>query len=119
MLSTEVRKKAEYICNRIANGAEVQVSDMIWIQKWAKSNHSVDSMLRRARREALRGEQPAGGLDQFLDDMDIGDPDPTDHLIGPPELCRYHWVGPQDPTSIAEWFTSKRKWFVDDEGFRD
>ena len=107
MLSTEVRKKAEYICNRIANG-EVQVSDMIWIQKWAKSNHSVDSMLRRARREALRGEQPAGGLDQFLDDMDIGDPDPTDHLIGP-----------QDPTSIAEWFTSKRKWFVDDEGFRD
>ena len=108
MLSTEVRKKAEYICNRIANGAEVQVTDMIWIQKWAKSNHSVDSMLRRARREALRGEQPAGGLDQFLDDMDIGDPDPTDHLIGP-----------QDPTSIAEWFTSKRKWFVDDEGFRD
>ena len=90
MLSTEVRKKAEYICNRIANKAEVQVSEMIWIQKWAKSNHSVDSMLRRARREALRGEQHAGGLDQFMDDMDIGDPDPTD-------ICR----APADRKSVV------------------
>jgi len=46
MLSTEVRKKAEFICSRIAEKAEVPVSDMIWIQKWAKSNHSVESMLR-------------------------------------------------------------------------
>jgi hypothetical protein len=59
MLSTEVRKKAEFICSRIAEKAEVPVSDMIWIQKWAKSNHSVESMLRRARRRAMRGDQPA------------------------------------------------------------
>lgn len=108
MLSTTVRKKAEYICNRIAKGAEVQVSDMIWIQKWAKSNHSVDSMLRRARRASIRGEQPAEGLDKFLDDMDLGEPDPTDHLSGP-----------QNPVEIAEWFAAKKKWFVDDEGCRD
>jgi hypothetical protein len=93
MLSTEVRKKAEFICSRIAKKAEVPVSDMIWIQKWAKSNHSVESMLRRARRRAIRGDQ---------------DPDPSEHLCGP-----------QSPVEIAEWFAAKRKWFVDDEGCRD
>ena len=76
MLSTEVRKKAEFICSRIAEKAEVPVSDMIWIQKWAKSNHSVESMLRRARRRAMRGDQPAEGLDRFLEDMDLGEVDP-------------------------------------------
>ena len=108
MLSTEVRKKAEFICSRIAQKAEVPVSDMIWIQKWAKSNHSVEAMLRRARRRAMRGDQPAEGLDRFLEDMDLGEPDPTDHLSGP-----------QNPVEIAEWFAAKKKWFVDDEGCRD
>lgn len=108
MLSTELRKRCEYICNRIANNAEVQLEDIIFVQKLAKANHSADAMLRRARREANRGEQPEGGLDAFLDDMDLGEPDSSDHL-----------VGSQDPDSLANWFTAKRKWFVDDEGFRD
>lgn len=108
MLSTEVRKKVEFICSRIAEKAEVPVSDMIWIQKWAKSNHSVESMLRRARRRAMRGDQPAEGLDRFLEDMDLGEVDPSDHLSGP-----------QGPVEIAEWFAAKKKWFVDDEGCRD
>lgn len=108
MLSTEVRQRAEYICSRIAEKAEVQVSDMIWIQKWAKSNHSVEAMLRKARRRAMRGDQPAEGLDQFLEDMDLGEVDPTDHLSAD-----------SNPIEIAEWFTRKKKWFVDDEGCRD
>jgi hypothetical protein len=108
MLSTEVRKKAEFICSRIAEKAEVPVSDMIWVQKWAKSNHSVESMLRIARRKAVKGDLPKDGLDKFLQDMDLGEDDSAEHL-----------VGPQDPSTIAEWFTSKKKWFVDDEGFRD
>jgi hypothetical protein len=40
--------------------------------------------------------------------MDLGDPDPTEHL-----------AGPQNPVELAEWFANKKKWFVDDEGFRD
>jgi|TARA_R110002012_G_scaffold96247_4_gene232073 hypothetical protein len=108
MLSTEVRKKAEFICKRIAEKAEVAVSDMIWIQKWAKSNHSVEAMLRRARRRAIRGDQPTEGLDRFLEDMDLGDPDPEEQRFGP-----------QNPVELAEWFGKKRKWFVDDEGCRD
>jgi len=108
MLSTEVRKKAEFICLRIAKNQKVEIKDMIWIQKWAKSNHSVESMLRIARRKGLSVDKKPEGLDKFLQDMDLGEDDSAEHL-----------VGPQDPSTIAEWFTSKKKWFVDDEGFRD
>ena len=100
MLSTQVRLKAEFICKRIAKCEEVQLSDMQWIQKWANRNHSVEAMLRRARREAINGEMPPGSLDEFMQSMDLGDPDPTDHL-----------QGAQDPTTLAEWFSNKRKWF--------
>jgi hypothetical protein len=100
MLSTKVRLRVEFICQRIARGQEVQLADMQWAQKWAEKNHSVDSMLRKARRTAISGELPDGSLDAFMQDLDIGDPDPSDQLNGA-----------QDPTTLAEWFTQKRKWF--------
>ena len=100
MLSTKVRLRVEFICQRIARGQEVQLQDMQWAQKWAEKNHSVDSMLRKARRASISGELPDGSLDAFMRDLDIGDPDPSDQLSGA-----------QDPTTLAEWFTQKRKWF--------
>jgi hypothetical protein len=100
MLSTEVRQKVEFICQRIAKGEEVQFKEMEWVQKWAKSNHSVDAMLRKARREAVSGGFEEGSLDDFMQKMDLGDPDPSNHLRGA-----------QDPLTLAEWFTEKRKWF--------
>jgi len=100
MLSTDVRLKVEFICQRIAESKEVQLKDMQWIQKWANCNHSVEALLRKARRQAISGELPEGSLDAFMQDMDLGEPDPTDHL-----------QGAQDPTTLAEWFTKKRKWF--------
>jgi len=100
MLSTDVRLKVEFICQRIAKGHEVQLSDMQWIQKWANRNHSVEAMLRKARRTAISGEQPADSLDGFMQSMDLGEPDPSDQL-----------QGAQDPTTLAEWFSQKRKWF--------
>ena len=71
MLSTNIRLRVEFICERIAKGHEVQLSDMQWIQKWANSNHSVESMLRKARRAAVYGEAPEGSLDAFMQDMDL------------------------------------------------
>ena len=82
MLSTSVRQKIEFICQRIAKGEEVQFRDMEWVQKWAKSNHSVDAMLRKARREAISGGFEEGSLDDFMQKMDLGDPDPSNHLTG-------------------------------------
>ncbi len=100
MLSTDVRLRVEFICQRIAKRQEVQLSDMQWIQKWANCNHSVEAQLRKARRVAVQGDLPTDGLDAFMQDMDIGEPDPSDQLSGP-----------QDPTTLAEWFSQKRKWF--------
>jgi hypothetical protein len=73
---------------------------MQWIQKWANRNHSVEAMLRKARRAAINGEQPADSLDGFMQSMDLGEPDPADQL-----------QGAQDPATLAEWFSQKRKWF--------
>ena len=82
MLSTEYRLRLEFICNRISNGEEVQLSDMIWADKLAKANRSAGEMLRRARRKASNPDIKEGGLDDFLNNMDIGDPDPSNHKTG-------------------------------------
>ena len=76
MLSTQTRLQAEYICLRISNGAEVPLAEMTWIQKWASSNRTVYEMLRGARRKA----QATDPLDNFLNDLGLGEPDPSDHL---------------------------------------
>jgi hypothetical protein len=100
MLSTQTRLRVEFICDRIAKGAPVELNDMAWLQKLASRNPTVDTWLRKARRAAIQGDQEPTSLDSFCQAMDLGEPDPADHL-----------VGPQDPTTLAEWFSSKRKWF--------
>ena len=50
MLSTEYRKRLEFICSRIAEKQEVLLEDMIWAEKLAKANRSAAEILRRARR---------------------------------------------------------------------
>ena len=82
MLSTEYRKRMEFICERIAGGGEVALSDMIWANKLAKANGSAGEMLRRARRKAQNPEMVEGSLDDFMNIMDIGDPDPSNHKRG-------------------------------------
>lgn len=100
MLSTQTRLRVEFICDRIAKGASVELTDMAWLQKLASRNPTVDTWLRKARRSAIQGDAPAEGLDAFCQAMDLGEPDPSDHL-----------VGPQDPLTLAEWFSSKQRWF--------
>lgn len=100
MLSTQTRLRVEFICDRIAKGASVELTDMAWLQKLASRNPTVDTWLRKARRSAIQGDTPAEGLDAFCQAMDLGEPDPSDHL-----------VGPQDPTTLAAWFSSKQRWF--------
>ena len=100
MLSTNSRLKVEFICERIANKKPVEFADMTWIQKLSAINPSVDTKLRAARRTAIHGDPNQESMDGFCSKMDIGEPDPSDHLIGP-----------QDPVTLAEWFSSKRRWF--------
>jgi hypothetical protein len=72
----------QFICDRIAKGEEVQLSDMIWANKLAKANGSAGEMLRRARRAVNNPDVQEGSLDDFLNKMDLGDPDPSNHRTG-------------------------------------
>lgn len=82
MLSTQYRLRLEFICSRIVKGEEVQLDDMIWAEKLAKANRSAAEMLRKARRIANNPDMVDGSLDDFMNKMDLGDPDPSNHKTG-------------------------------------
>ena len=104
MLSTDTRLRLEDIAARIGGGLNVTFEEMTWAQKWADHNRSAARIINQARREAIQGKPERGSLDEFLNDLDLGDPDPTNHL-----------VGPQDPTDLARWFTGSDHWFLKDD----
>ena len=79
MLSTQYRLRLEAICNKIATGDEVSLEDMIWAEKLAKANRSASTILRQARRKASNPDMKEGSLDEFLNIMDLGHPDPSEH----------------------------------------
>jgi hypothetical protein len=93
MLSTAYRLRLEEICNRIAKQEEVSLSDVIWAEKLAKVNRSAATMLRQARRRAANPEMTEDSLDGFLNALDLGNPDPSEH--------RTQFDGPDD---IADFF---------------
>ena len=93
MLSTDTRKRLEEICQRIENHEEVTLDEMVWVSKWAAHNRVASRMLNQSRRIAAQGKPEAGSLDELMNDLDIGDPDPSNHLIGP-----------QNPVDLANWF---------------
>lgn len=82
MLSTQYRLRLEAICEKIATHQEVSLEDMIWSEKLAKSNRSAATILRQARRRAANPDMQEGSLDDFMNQLDIGDPDPSNHRTG-------------------------------------
>ena len=72
MLSTQYRLKLEAICEKIVKGETVELSDMIWAEKLAKSNRSAATILRQARRKAENPTMQEGDMDDFLNQLDIG-----------------------------------------------
>jgi hypothetical protein len=96
MLSTETRLRLENIAKRIERGEEVSLTEMQWATKWGDHNRSAASILSKARRVAVQGVAERGSLDELLQGLDLGSPDPSDHL-----------VGPQTPDALAEWFRKK------------
>ena len=97
MLSTQYRLRLESICQKIANKEQVDLGDMIWAEKLAKANRSAATMLRQARRKATNPNIQEGGLDDFMNIMAIGDPDPSNHQTG--------FSGADD---IVDWFTQEK-----------
>ena len=54
MLSTAYRLRLEGICKKIANNEAVDLPDMIWAEKLAKSHTTARDWLNKARRQCLK-----------------------------------------------------------------
>jgi len=93
MLSTAYRLRLEEICNKIAKQQTVELNDIIWAEKLAAVNSTAAKFLRQARRMAANPNMKEGSLDDFLNMMDLGHPDPSEH--------RTRFEGPDD---IADFF---------------
>ena len=102
MLSTAYRVRLQEICDRIVKQEEVSLEDIIWAEKLGKANRSAGSILRKARRKAANPEMTEDSLDGFLNALDLGDPDPSNHR-----------TGFNSADDIADWFRN------DDEMRRD
>ena len=69
---------------------------MIWAEKLARPAQP-HPKCSRERRRASNPNPNEGGLDEFLDIMNLGDPDPSNH--------RTSFDGADD---IADWFKQDR-----------
>ncbi len=92
MLSTKYRLRMEFICKCIANGEVVKLDDMIWAEKLAKSHTTARDWLNKARRQSAQNIEE-GSIDDFMNRMGLGDPDPSNHRKG---------FGSAD--EIVDWF---------------
>jgi len=80
MLSTQYRLRLEGICKKIANNEIVELPDMIWAEKLAKAHTTARDWLNKARRQSKGIEE--GSVDDFMNKMGLGDPDPSNHKTG-------------------------------------
>jgi len=96
MLSTQYRLRLEFICKRIANKEEVKLEDMIWADKLAQRYTTARDWLNKARRHAANDIQE-GSMDDFMNKMGLGDPDPSNHR-----------TGFSSADEIVDWFKQNR-----------
>ena len=82
MLSTQYRLRLEGICRKISLREDVDLSDMIWAEKLAKANTTAREWLKKARRAAANPDMQEGSMDDFMNRMGLGDPDPSNHRTG-------------------------------------
>ena len=94
MLTPNTRLRLQEIIGRIAESNPVSLQERIYVQKFADRDASVWSWLRRAQRQQRLGT-PAPGLDQFLAEMDLGEPSQARDF---------------DPRrdDLGDWFTGRR-----------
>ena len=93
MLSTAYRLRLEEICRKIVLGEELALSDIIWAEKLAKSHTTAREWLNKARRKASNPDMVEGSMDDFMNKMGLGDPDPSNYR-----------TGFQSADEIADWF---------------
>ena len=96
MLTTSTRLKLQSILRRMVEGSSVSLSDRVDLQRFAESDRTIYSWLRRARRRQLAGRR-LEGLDSFLDELDLGSSEPDQHYS--PEA-----------DDLGDWFVGADPW---------
>lgn len=96
MLSTKYRLKMSAICKKIANNEKVDLEEMIWAEKLAKSHTTAKTWLQQARRQSSQNIKE-GSTDDFMNRMGLGDPDPSKHKNNF-----------EDADDINDWFRPDR-----------
>ena len=97
MLSTAYRLRLQSICDKIATGETVELSEMVWAQKLSKANTAAREMLKNARFRAANPDMVEGSMDDFLNNLGLGNPDPSDYKTG---------FGSAD--EIVDWFNQDK-----------
>lgn len=96
MLRPDTLLRLVEISQRTERCEKVSIEEMIWAEKWSNHNRSAYSIIRTARRRALTGPTIRDSIDELLEGLDVSDPDPSSHIIGP-----------QEPDSWASYFSTK------------
>ena len=107
MLSTQYRLRLEFICKKIANKEEVKLEDMIWAEKLSKANTTAREWLRKARRQTTQDIEE-GSIDDFMNRMGLGDPDPSNHKTGFDGADEVDWfqeINPMTGGNVTEKIT--------------
>ena len=97
MLSTQYRLRLEKVCKLIAQGKEVELTEMIWAQKLAQKHTTAAKWMRQARQKAANPDIRDGSTDDFLNKMGLGEPDPSDQR-----------TGFDSADDIGDWFNRKK-----------
>ena len=97
MLSTQYRLRLEGICKKIVNGESVDLSDMIWAEKLGKANTTANEWLKKVQTESTNPDMQEGSMDDFMNRMGLGDPDPSNHR-----------TGFQGADEIVDWFQREK-----------
>ena len=97
MLSTQYRLRLEAICEKISLCQDVSLPDMIWVEKLAKSHTTARDWLQKARRQSSQNIEE-GTMDDFMNRMGLGDPDPSNYKTG---------FGSAD--EIVDWFNQEKR----------
>jgi hypothetical protein len=93
MITTTTRLRLQNICDRIAQGESVSLTERVHLQKFADRDRSVLSWMKRAQRRQQQGA--VTGLDKLLIDMDLGSCDSGDTHRRGDDLGE--WFGNADP----------------------
>lgn len=80
MLNPNTRKRIQELCQQIELGEPISLSEAIYLEKWASANRSVRDWVNKARYRSINGTPAPGSMDEFLQDLGVGDPDPTRHV---------------------------------------